>query len=1412
LAPGKADKVAVIRAAVAFTAAVTKTALPLGAAFDLVAAAAGLVDRKAAEWQTRLLAAVERWAKQQGADLDALGGLPSDWQARLQSALADLEEAQLSGVDDSSRDAAVRILSESLFTPLIADDAAWDRSRWVAGRLLDDMPALLVAASGSDPGLAALLTVVRSDLAGLLDRLPPDLADRTAVETYLTAVTAELDRDAWTRIAGDRALSLMATARRMTLGDETTATADTDADDLVDRCQRLVVLGGPGSGKSWLAKRSALRAARVALDRLAEGADPADVEIPLFARCSTLFAAGEATLGTWDTLVEAALAAVAHRFGPGRAREALRRRIAERPGRYLVVLDGLDEAESPDRDVLERLAAVGGRTIRLHLTSRPEAPWAQLPLDRENPAHAVATLRPFGPDDVSAVVAAWLADRPTERDRLVALLEQRPDLAELARVPLLCAMYCLLAASNTELPRTRVRLYERVVSRMLRGTWRRHETPTAALAPARQAVRQLAWSGAVPDQAAGVFVWPDVVTDAAALADLPPTALAAVGHVLPPTHTDPDSTTVERRFVHQSIRDHLAAEHLASLPVDEAFAALDARLRWAPREDRVSPATLALHPARNDLLARLTSSVPPAAAALTRLLVATAAETTPADWDDPSATAIDTACARRLAETGTASGWLPPATNGWPAAQPSAASLPDALRHGRVPWEEAEIPAWMALLSLDHRARTDLARQVVDILCSSPDLPLFSLQPSPLVRLVALLFALDASSDQLAAAKRGLDDRLARDPTTDTARAYRTLCGDAAIEPRVIAALCARLGEIGGGALEWFPHHDLVQLAEILQILDADPDALDATADRVIAAMAADDGPLRDPPHSLAHALGRLQPGTDRRAEAIEALLHHTERADSYDVEQIVALAAELVPGPSEAAAVLRRLVGGDLDGDHQEPGRRVVHLLADRCTSAERAAMVDLLAERIATAPLPLLHRYVTYVDAISPAVDARHQVADLVLARAADTPADAIGWVAEAVRTLAPDEERQRLFTTGLGRLASTVDDVELLFEIAKFLSWFETVPETRAAVVERLPGVIDALDQRSRWVPLDALGRLAMSDDQRPAVVEALLRLLERCSTIWVHDVAETIVELDRSDERRGQAVDILVRRLAREAAADPPTLGSFLHGMVTIGAPPAETAQLVDVLVGLFDAGALGLRDIGHLGGLLRQLGLARADRARLAAALLPSVDDLSSYGAATVLDDLATEPGLRAAIAVRLTERLPDRDDDELHQAAEISRFSPDAATRERAIEHLLTRLPGVPGWTVAGAIDALAHLSPNEGQRRRTLQVVTARVGEDGVSLSQLLSALQRLDHDPPVDEARPLRRRVLEIVAGDISEASESVMGSLVALGLDRDDVAWFVEQVPPRSRIAVPHVAERLRPLVTTELWEEIVPLLLG
>ena len=49
-------------------------------------------------------------------------------------------------------------------------------------------------------------------------------------------------------------------------------------------------LGGPGSGKTWLARRAVRLCAEAAMDALAAGSEVDEIELPLFTTCARLSA------------------------------------------------------------------------------------------------------------------------------------------------------------------------------------------------------------------------------------------------------------------------------------------------------------------------------------------------------------------------------------------------------------------------------------------------------------------------------------------------------------------------------------------------------------------------------------------------------------------------------------------------------------------------------------------------------------------------------------------------------------------------------------------------------------------------------------------------------------------------------------------------------------------------------------------------------------------------------------------------------------------------------------------------------------------------------------------------------------------------------------------------------------------
>jgi hypothetical protein len=601
-----------------------------------------------------VIAGIGRWCDDRAVRVDQLDvrrpGWDDELRMRLQNATAgefDLRE----------------LLLETVFVPMLASLA--DKYAALADELSGDMPEIVLGAGDPHGTLRALRALQEADVARLeelIGRGPPEHrheADRALVVAYLTKLIRRVGRDSWSAGQGADRADLAAIQQPLTMSGGALA-ASMAVDDVVGRCERLVVLGGPGAGKSWTARRAVILSAESSLQRLAAGADLAAVELPLFAACSQVLGASDVL--RWERLVNASLGWAS--TDPGQAGHLAE--ILRTHRRTLIVLDGLDEAENPERAALDELLEARLRgEVRVIVTSRPDSWDATLlhiapPANRPAatvPTEVVASLDALTATNAEAAVAAWLADAPEIRDRLLDLLRRHSSLADQVRVPLLCALICLIARprpggeerdlSEFLASTGRLALLDTAIDRLLEATWRDRITRPDAddLSDARRWLEALAESGADDDPTTGLGHWPDSV----APHSRPPGPL--VDHVAPIDWQD--GRRVTRRFVHRALREHLLAAALSGQAPDVVAGRLVDHLWLDPDWAEVIPAVLAGHddPDRVvDLVGRQVRDRAPddPTRALDRLLVATAALTRP-DPSTPRRTeAIDAALAATL--------------------------------------------------------------------------------------------------------------------------------------------------------------------------------------------------------------------------------------------------------------------------------------------------------------------------------------------------------------------------------------------------------------------------------------------------------------------------------------------------------------------------------------------------------------------------------------------------------------------------------------------------------------------------------------------------------------------------------------------------------------------------------------------
>ena len=355
-------------------------------------------------------------------------------------------------------------------------------------------------------------------------------------------------------------------------------------EQLAGEYQQLVVLADPGMGKSWLIRAETHRLALAAAGILADASTGVeDALIPVRVRADVLAA------GRGRDLAEVISGyLVEERLLAARSAAQMRERVAA--GGVVLLVDALDEVpreaaaaggQAPGKrlqDLLRQWAAGCPGAARCVLTSRL-AGYSGPPL----PGMREAELLPFTLQDTRAAVQAW--DLPVQAASRVDRLLGDPGVAGMARVPLLLALICSLAADSKHqgaLPNTRTGLYEAVLWHFLSGSHRADDkSPVAALTPQEregllQILARAAFSFATTRQG-----WVDRMPHSELAA-----AIGGAGGGIPEQGA-PSAEELVRRcveagvlvpagnpsiagqaymFLHRTIAEYLTARHLRDLP------------------------------------------------------------------------------------------------------------------------------------------------------------------------------------------------------------------------------------------------------------------------------------------------------------------------------------------------------------------------------------------------------------------------------------------------------------------------------------------------------------------------------------------------------------------------------------------------------------------------------------------------------------------------------------------------------------------------------------------------------------------------------------------------------------------------------------------------------------------------------
>ena len=1064
--------------------------------------------------------------------------------------------------------------------------------------------------------LTAGFADVMGQLKQVLNRLPPpEPAQQSEIVVYLTTLIAWLNRDPWPedrQLKGpaltpadiERKLRITATGRA--------GKVDLDADDLARQCHRLVILGGPGSGKTWLAKRIARCCAEEALQALTAGGTLDEVELPLFTTCSRLFSADGSIR---EAAVSSALDHIGDMGGP-RLTSAIHDFFTQRSKVVtasedeptLLVIDSLDEANGPD----DRLREADTLPWRIVLTSRPSQWNRQLAIDEGNDSHRVGELQPLRyPDDVNSFIRGWFKKDPEWGSNLAAQIASRPGLQQAATVPLILAFYCIIGGRESGaagpgdpsqvsgMPDFRHELYTKVLTRILRGYWHGSRVGNKSELDVRTCLQTLqawAWSGACGagnnHPVSGVGMWADEVrTERCELGEAYEQALNDVALPLGPPDIDAEETTL-RRFVHRSIREHLVAEHVASLPVAQAVEVLLPHLWYDLDWEYAAPAALAMHPQRDqilrDLVCRAASSdqIPDLSVIDARwqfrgLLAQVAAESSEADWSPEVAGMIgqarmELAMSGRFGDVGGATHW-----------GTSDRRVRDALLALLAGETDRWVAAWLALRLVQLATTAEDKRQARDALLTLLAGETDGSVPAWLAGGVAAglaggLAQLDPTAEDKRQARDALLTVLAReidgsvaaglagglaqlDPTAEDKRQAR----DALLTLLARAPFDSVAERLVGG---------LVQLATTAEDKRQARDALLTLLAGQIDAWAA---------AGLVGGLVQLDPVAEDKRRACDALL--TLLAGQIDAWA----AAGLVGGLAQLDPVAE---------DKRRACDALLTLLAGQIDAWAAAGLVGGLAQ-------------------LDPVAEDKRRACDALLTLlAGQIDAWAAAGLVGGLAQLDPvAEDKRRACDALLGLLAGETSSPEAE-QLAGLLVQLDPVAEDKRracdALLTLLAGQIDA------WAAAGLVGGLAQLDpvaeDKRRAC-DALLGLLAgETSSPEAEQLAGLLVQLDPVAEDKRRACDALLTLLVRETDSRE-ALG--LAGLLVQLDPAAEDKRrardaLLTLLAGQTD------------GDVAEQLarGLAQLD---------PTVHDLRTWRA------WAVGPTAELLAAVRRNSALTD---------------------------------------------------------------------------------------------------------------------------------------------------------------------------
>ena len=1096
--------------------------------------------------------------------------------------------------------------AEAVLTPAKARDEYWgtDPEYGVAERAVRTTYNALCPKLKAEGGVVlATIQASRHEIRGSIDQLCEDLlgvADRHELIDYLEKQIPEWDYSPWTQGRKwtqdrkpsqlERTLEIADEQKTMspakTLKSVSSPNIDYDQQKTMSPAKALegvwllAVLGGPGSGKTWLARRLAREAAETALEQLRDPrVDPASVELPLF----TTVAEWVKRHGTgFEGLVEAAL--------PDESQQRIRRLIL-RPGvRVLAVADSLDEGVSVNsaRTLLNSLTS--SLTRRLVVTSRPEAWHSAAPRLNTMQNTRVDTLTELRyPKDVYGYIEAWFKKDPSTAKHLIRQLERRRELRTTATSPLLLTFYCMLTEQepDQELPRRRRELYRTIIDLLLTGGWATTEKPVDT-DTCRAILQQWAWD-AVKDAVtpAGLGVWPETITTNRTPLQMSAAMERALDNVAPkqehPRSGLYDHKQVERRFLHRTLWEYLVSEHLATFSAAKAAKALLPHIWFDPDWHVTLPMAIAAHRRRSKLVDRLwahhTDHPTPAQKVvndhLEELMLEVAAQTDPKDWDKAGQARI-----RSLRESfAPQHPELIASSAHWGSPSHVEAILAELL--SSTLWRIPDLVFELSALEINVKERAEARRNILATLAGLNWISTALIGPSPgwIPTLVHILLSLEPSDEERAEARRNILTTLTNTYPQEVPDLAFAL---SALEPNIKERAEARHA-ILTTLTKAYPQEipDLV-----LALLSLKPNDIERAEARqtILTTLTNTDTPtakLYTAAPNLARALLSLEPNDKERAEARQTILTTLTNTNSDRVIPLVQVLSTLKPDDAEQAKTRRAILDALPNTTPQTIPDLVCTFSGLKPNDEERTKARQTILTTLTSAEPWEIPNLVPALSALEPTDEERTKARQIILTIFPRTDSTGVHFLMRELRALGvTDDERRETRRTIITALTNTGPHtiLDLISELLVLEPTDEEQTEARQIILTKLTNA----DSIAVCFLVRELRALRVTDDERTEARRSILTALTNTDPRTVPDLIGELSALEPTDKERMEARRTILTTLTNTNPWAVPYLVAPLSKLEISDEERTEARKAI--LTALINADSSTLHE---LVGLLRQ---------------------------------------------------------------------------------------------------------------------------------------------------------------------------------------------------------------------------------